>query len=534
MPPKRPPSAAPSKARKKAKPIHIDFAAVSSALVSHPGQAAEFWLAEGVRQEEQGERYQFGDTARRKYSNALISYATALASGPTTAELFDATYNGARCRLHLACEFESAPSCVEMLMEAIGGFRTALDLLPPSGDQPDGREGERIDSGFNLASALVALAGMLEEGADDVGKQSVPTSNRVALLEEAATLFSTVEALQMREMARAGGEGSGPVVDAAMDSEDAAEAEEALALRLVTPSQIVETLYDSISVHLSLNALSDSTLHPGLPSTVAQALARVDHLESSIPDSQKDAGAGFQRALVALAVCTTLEPSGVQDATARLLLLAQSLGDKQLESISAYADHLVESLSPETPDPRTLLATALECYERVFRLLSSPMASKGSALAYTVPSLIANNLASRGEVMLELAHVAANEGARAKHLVQALTLYKAAIEQGTGIRLAINETSGAVSLAADKTRRTDWRTIMTAKSGILGYLRVLCRLPHSEQVSACAKGLVSIVGQLLEADGEETVQRHVGELQGSDHLWEVSTDERAMWTTLLS
>lgn len=166
--------------------------------------------AEGVHQEEQGERYQFGPKAQRHYSNSTLCYKIASSLSPTS---FDAHYNLSRVNLHLATDHLPAPQCLTTVAEAVAGFGKAVDLAAAEG------EGEAvtktIDGGFNLAQALMAGRGLIEEGAGGV------EGDGLRMAEEARGWLERVEGLQRQEMANAG-------FTAANEASDPAEEESTL------------------------------------------------------------------------------------------------------------------------------------------------------------------------------------------------------------------------------------------------------------------------------------------------------------------
>ncbi|GAA6048413.1 hypothetical protein JCM3770_003746 [Rhodotorula araucariae] len=500
----------------KGRQVHIDFASPETARASAPSDwAADEWLDEGTRQEEQGERYQAGAKAARHYSNAATCYALASAARPAD---FDSRYNAARVWQTLATEHLAAPDCLTALDRARQGYREALAVLVP------GAEGEataRIDALFNLAQADVALFEMLEDAVAPVDGER---ERALQVAREARELFVEVERLQREEMVRFFGT-SGPAgteddTDDADEMKDAASSGtggaetsvRAVETTIVTPQLIVDTLLESVAFDLALydSSISDPATQAELRQSALDSFARATALRASVPGEATSLD--FELAFAQATMLTTLSPD---EATPFIEQLAASSPPK-VDLLSLGADHLIETLDLSSPLPSILatLARALDAYESAHALLANRLSPPRDIPASHLPSLLSANLVAQSTVHLvsyELLSRGPEPGTgapstAAQHLAQAHALALAATSAPrSGLSLALSASASASASSpsappAPGTRarapalalarappstdpRGDWRTRSALRTGLFALARVRLRMDPSPSPS---------------------------------------------------
>ncbi|GAA95014.1 uncharacterized protein L969DRAFT_96007 [Mixia osmundae IAM 14324] len=136
-------------------------------------------LDAGVHQEEQAERYQFGDKALRYYHESLRLYRLA----QTFRFTGDAIYNEARVLLKLGDTFTPFPHCRELVSQAIDRFDAARQY-----------EVSRDDACFNMTAALTTR---YEMDTDFAGNEPIALDDpqrALSLLDE--LLVSQISRLQ--------------------------------------------------------------------------------------------------------------------------------------------------------------------------------------------------------------------------------------------------------------------------------------------------------------------------------------------------
>ncbi|GAA5826507.1 hypothetical protein JCM11251_002402 [Rhodosporidiobolus azoricus] len=505
----------------KSKQLHIDYTSTDSARASAPSDwTEEDWLAEGTRQEEQGERYIIGPKAQRHCQNSITCYRLAASLSPSS---FDARYNAARALQTLATEHLPPPSCLQALEQAIGEYREALAVLPA---QSGGTA--RIDALFNLAQADVALYEMLDEGAAIVEGAK---EKALQAAKEAKDLFVEVERLQRIEMEKVFG-AEGPEDDAVDTSEmddsssvgngSAAEVQ-AVETTIVTPQLIIDTLLESISLDVALSSSLDDTDpdQQTLQQSALSSLARAQALRTLVPRSasapaQHD-DLDLDLSLAHASILTTFSASASpasEEATRLLQGLLTSSPSPRVELLSLYADHLVESLPLNQPLATLLTAldTALQVYQRAASLLSNRLSPPKDIPPAHLPSLLSANLTAQATVHL-LAYTLSSRALSLdpslastipptqlhQHLSLAHQLCldaTAAPKSGLSLTLSPSSASsppagtgaGKPSLAlarlpASSTTdpRTDWRTLSALRGAYFTFLRVRLRMDESEE-----------------------------------------------------
>lgn len=201
--------------------------------------------AGGVEMEEKGERYRDGDKALRFYERALELYTKAIGFHP--GGTYDAAYNRARVQYTLGTAFHLPPTAMDHLRTSIDGFRTASSLTEVSSLQ--------LDSGYNLAQSLSALADMLEETqeADSVVRP---------LREEAAGVLAKVLDGQEQYLSQQGTEEEEETMEVEpaeapeTEAEAGADAEEdggpSFETYLPTPSTLIDTALAIVDLHISM------------------------------------------------------------------------------------------------------------------------------------------------------------------------------------------------------------------------------------------------------------------------------------------
>lgn len=479
------------KFKPKSKQPNISFDSLDTAKsTAPPSWLADDWLAEGTRQEEQGERYQSGPKAARHINNALTSYRLSSSLDPTA---FDPRYNAARALQTLASEHLAPPACLEALELSIAGYREALGVLPPGEDST-----ERIDAFFNLAQAEVALYEMLDEAVVALEGEG---EKKLALAQEAKELFVEVERLQRAAMERFFGEG-GPQVggeveaggeemdDGASTSAGSAKEVQTVETTIVTPHLIIDTLLSSIAFDISLYTPLPSTSSPDatlLRDSVLASLSRATSLRALIPPSPpgKPDELDLDLAISRASVLTTFSPSS-DETTTFLDSLSSSLPQPRIEVLSLQADHALDSLPLSSqPLPAVLgaLADILKIYQHAATLLSSRLAPPKNTPVASLPSLLSANLTAQSTVHLVAYTLSPSSH---QHLAQAHSLALEAITAArSGLALAISTSSPAgaprptlalVKAPGSVEPRADWRTLSAVRTALFTLLRVRLRM----------------------------------------------------------
>ncbi|KAI5477571.1 hypothetical protein MNV49_006159 [Pseudohyphozyma bogoriensis] len=513
----------PPKNKGKSKAPPIDYTSTQSAIASAANDA-DAWLEEGIKQEGQGERYLSGAKALRHYHNAIVAYAASaqLSSSPS----FEATYNAARVRFHLATEHLPAPDCVTMLQEAIAGYRTAIEHA-----KGDGEGGENvIDASFNLAQALVELMEMVEEGA--VGGAGGDEVAKAAAV-EARAVFAEVERLQMVELPKSTFFAEAPP-ETAGDEEQVQEEDEqgdesmevvesgaeAREMTIVLPSQVLDTVLASISLDLSLY---ESTSDPSLLTSIEASLTRCLSLRQLIPPSLADS----ELELTSLTCAAQLPlpasspfyktPAQIRETYESLLSATPSSASLQ----SSYADYL-SSLPLDDPTSLPLLETALKLYTSTHSLLSSRLSPPKGIPAYLIPSMISANLASQAFLHLVSYHVtlASSPATATTALGEAHRLAIEAVNTvNVGLKISVRPTGELVATKSPTSEPPSWRDTKAFRDAYLLLVRIRLRT-----------GTTGTSLALLGGDAEGVKQRYLEEIRG-DEVWKIGGEgvEEELW-----
>ncbi|GAA5971212.1 hypothetical protein JCM11641_004187 [Rhodosporidiobolus odoratus] len=506
----------------KQKQINIDYTSPETVRTSAPSDwQPDDFLAEGTRQEEQGERYQSGPKAQRHTHNAVTCYRLAASLSPSTSSSsavstsFDARYNVARALQTLATEHLAPPVCLETLQQAIEWYREALAVLGEG-------EGEtaRIDGLFNLAQAHVELHEMLEEGAAAVNEEG---THALQAANEALSLFMEVERRQRIAMEQVFGSdgpqqslegtGSEDTDDAASIAGSATEVQ-ATETTVVTPQLIVDTLLALIAFTLTLvssnttessatGSLNQTTLRTSAVSALSRATSlrtQIPHASAGQPDDLDIELASVQGSV--LAICS---PASTE-ATSFLHSTLTSLSSPRAELLSLFGDNLLDSLPLSKPLPELLstLQHALQVYQQASSLLSNRLSPPKNTPSARLPSLLSANLAAQATVHLLTYTIASRaltldsslsasfpQQQLADHLEQAHQLSLDSIGAAkSGISLAISNTSppGALKPTLALVRappsqdlRNDWRTLSAVRAALFTLVRVRLRFDRSEE-----------------------------------------------------
>ncbi|KAG0654348.1 hypothetical protein C6P46_001787 [Rhodotorula mucilaginosa] len=541
-----------SKAKGKAKQLHIDYATLDSARASAPADwSAEAWLEEGTRQEEQGERYQVGPKAARHLWNALTCYRLAA----TTREFaFDARYNAARVSHALGADHLNPPECLEALQAARNGYRQALAIAPPE------EATARIDALYNLAQADATLLAQLQAGI--VAPTPDRTETEKELAREAKELFSEVERLQRVELDRYQNKGD-DTVDLSSDGPDQLEVEggdgavetSVQVTAIVTPRLVIDTVLASISfdMQLSESSLADPETDSQLRQSAVDAFSRAMELRAVVAAQEGEheiADLDFELAVHEIEIMTTWSSAAAAaaDVGPRLDQLVATtaeggpLPSRQIDALSLLADYLVDEAFPPktspTPDESNSLTTtatlerALTAYQRAASLLSNRLSPPKHIPALQLPSLLSANLASQAQVHL-IAHLVglSSSGVSFSHLDEAQRLSIEAIAAAKPtVVLSVPSFSSSSSTAANTASpsslppvsairppgandaRTDWTTLAAVRTGFFTLLRVryyyACATAESpsslllrDQLKARAWGEWSALGLAKGRDG---------------------------------
>ncbi|KAG0151804.1 hypothetical protein CROQUDRAFT_650857 [Cronartium quercuum f. sp. fusiforme G11] len=224
----------------------------------------------GVEQEEQGERYQFGEKARVRFENSIKHYERSIelelgSVEPDPKRLFDRHFNCARVLVHYAQTFAPGRmACVEFIQNGIRHYRESVSL----GEEPT----DLIDAHFNLASSLSTLGDMISAGAIPPSPEYVGQAE--VCWEEAKGEFIRTFELQTSLSSEQAGH------HPKLDTQTNAEAEKEVAgdegiggedievkeFFSITPSVMIDTLLALIDVLLTL-----------LPTQANNSRVQIDH-----------------------------------------------------------------------------------------------------------------------------------------------------------------------------------------------------------------------------------------------------------------
>ncbi|EIW71251.1 hypothetical protein TREMEDRAFT_27538 [Tremella mesenterica DSM 1558] len=228
----------------------------------------------GVELEEKGERYKDGDRAQRFYEKALELYRKAYDFKPT----FDAAYNQARVLYTLSTSFLLPPQNVELLSSAVDIYRHSMTLTTDPL--------LLLDAGYNLAETLSDLASIIEDLYPD------RTAQVRAIREEACVILGNVFDGQERYLSshlsttathiedqseNVPVEVNEPLPDGdiPMDIEQVEDSDKTnetpYETHLPTPSSLIDTLSNLISLHLTL---WETSSHPHPPTEQEQLVLR--------------------------------------------------------------------------------------------------------------------------------------------------------------------------------------------------------------------------------------------------------------------
>lgn len=545
MPPLRLPN---KKGKQKQKQTPIDFSSVQSALQSpldfegwiegerallsqlSQARADNLQRAEGVQQEEQGERYQFGSKAQRHYTNAVIAFRCAASLDPSS---FDALYNSARITQQLASDHLPAPECYHALEEAVAGYRHALTLAK-TGE-------ERIDALFNLAQACVELQEMGDAGA--TGKKEVDR------LREARQLFAEVERLQTAAMEKVFGSSAGEEEeDEGMDegegstagSEAGVQMGNATEGRIVTPQLVLDTILEGFEVDLALYSTSgvDSSalaiIAASAHSTLQRAFTlRQQHIAASSP------AVDLSLSLAQLSLSSTC--SAHLPPTSPLLLTTEAqhslfttllpLHPRNPSLLSSYADHLLDSLSlSDSTTAAQTLQQATQAYSTAYTLLSDRFSPQNDLPAHSIPALLSSNLIARSTLLLLQSHLSPSSSPTLLTEAQNLALQAITITS-SGLSITLDPSSGGLSAKASPGRR-DWSTIRTLREGWFQLVRVRLRIDGG--VEGQPKALTEAWGKATGRQGSMDARWCVEEVFRDDKIWEATGGaEEGMWSALV-
>lgn len=487
---------------------------------------------EGVKQEEQGERYQFGAKAQRHYENAVISYLTALTFNSTS---FDALYNGARTTFQLGSEHLPSPDCVKALQAAIEGFGKSHQVALKEGLDQE----LCIDAMFNEAQATVALSSILDEGVLPDNHDQLGGSSAVELAWKAKGLFEQVERTQSLEMEKMGFTATMNEEDEDDDAETDVgenmggneEGGEGIQGSIVTPTQTIETIAESISNSIDLySSLSDVTELSALAADISSSIDRAKILRQLIPPSQNTSELDLQLSLLSLSfssTCTLQIPS-----TSPYFLTPESLLATHQSLLSQYpndpallsslGDYIL-SISPPTPQT---LSIAMESYLAIQKSLIDPFgAHRSTTPNHSIPSLLASNLIAQSSVHLIL--VLSDTTQQAASILNAKRCLREAIEScGAGYKFSTTSTSSLSQVKSSTPGRTDWTTVSCFREAFFSLLRI--DLLETGKIEGGLEMWKAISGG-RGGDGRWFLENIRG-----DTVWEIGEGrEDVMWEALL-
>ncbi|GAA5871270.1 hypothetical protein JCM16303_000701 [Sporobolomyces ruberrimus] len=531
--------------KSKQKQVVIDFSSVESAKSSAPSSYDhESWLEEGIKQEEQGERYQFGNKTTRLYTNAVVCFSIAASLEATD---FDSRYNAARVLYRLAADHLPPSEAYDALGKAIVGYREAVQVAA-------GNTQAKIDGLFNLAQADVALFEMLDEAAvagvvKDLGLEAA---------KEAKELFAQVESLQRNEMEKVFGAG----IAGSEESDEAADVQgeggggevEATETFIVTPQLVLDTLLESISLDMSLHsslsddAASQAQLLESAKATFERAVSlRSAYLADAPPEVDVE---------MTLAQFSIFSAPSSPEATQVLERALTSTSVPSPSLLSIYADHLVESLPLSQPfevvGPQ--LERALSTYQNVQSILTNRLSPPKNVPSYQIPLLLSSNLLAQSTVQLLSHHIvqlssSTDPSTASRHLEAAHSLALESISVlKSGLSLTNSSTSSGLALLRSPPSQeplSNLSTLLALRSSFFSLIRIRLRSADSTEKleeekkkfwsvwSALTRG-VRDEPQLRAGDLEwwigETEEDKVAECIGPER----AKQEKAWWLALSS
>lgn len=434
------------------------------------------------------------------------------------------------------------------MADAVAGFTKAVDLA--GAEDPAEQVTRTIDGGFNLAQALMAGRGLIEEGAGGRAEEGA------RMTEEARVWLERVEGLQRGEMAKAGFTGVEDRVEVEDEEVDevvagggaGVAAGEARATTLVTPNQVLDTLLELIQALLALHSSSSSETAPTLALALVSALDRAVAVRQLIPAGQDNRDQDLEFEPAALAVADALATSGATEADTKYALPPAKVTERYAalvaasprnpELLSTYADYLVDSIAtaapgaPPTPETLATLDLALTTYTKAHALLSDRFAPLKSIPAHTLPSLLVANLLSRAHALLLLHHLDPSTPLPTNQTPLAAA-HKLALEALplSGVGVKFSATGGLVKLATGEARQ-DWRAMKAFRDGALMVARV--RMRDREGKMGAVGEMVGVWCKLSGRELRGEVEFGVGEVRG-DGVWEASGgEEAAAWERLVA
>lgn len=444
---------------------------------------------------------------------------------------FDALYNGARTTFQLGSEHLPSPDCVKVLQAAIDGFGKSYQVALKEGLDQE----LCIDAMFNEAQATVALSSMLDEGV-------LPDNNdgsAVELAWKAKKLFEQVERTQSMEMEKMGFTASNEEDEndvAEVDAEENMEGDEGggegIQGSIVTPTQIIETIAESISNSIDLySSLSDTSKLSALAADILTSIDRAKILRQLIPPSQNTSELDLQLSLLSLSFSSTcalpIPPDSPYSLTPDALLvthqslLSQYPNDPAL--LSSLGDYIL-SISPPTPQTLTI---AMESYLAIQKSLLDPFgAHRSTTPNHSIPSLLASNLIAQSSLHLILA--LSDSTQQASSISNAKRCLREAIEScGAGYKFGSTSTSSLIQVKSSTPGRTDWTTMSAFREAFFSLLRI--DLLESGKIEGGLEMWKAISGG-RGGDGRWFLENIRG-----DTVWEIGEGrEAAMWETLLN
>ncbi|PLW27101.1 hypothetical protein PCANC_26331 [Puccinia coronata f. sp. avenae] len=254
-----------------------------------------------VKQEEQGERYQFGAKAKRNYEQSIQSYRLSIdlltknPSDRSPSDGFNSHFNLARVLVHFGTTFASAPSdCVRFVQLGINEYQRAIQYAIKDSNQSD-----EIDARYNLALGMSTMAEMLSAGARlEPGFDIRPDdhSTAIQIWKQAKEELSRAYQLQESLLANSpnlglSGLGDNPADQTSQSIDDLAtqpasptNAQTTLVeeVFVITPSVLIDTLLDICEVLLFIYPFDPDSVSIELCHYVQQLQAVNQKIESSL------------------------------------------------------------------------------------------------------------------------------------------------------------------------------------------------------------------------------------------------------------
>ncbi|GAA5910490.1 uncharacterized protein JCM6883_003026 [Sporobolomyces salmoneus] len=468
--------------KSKQKQVVIDYTSVESAKSSAPSDYDhESWLEEGIKQEEQGERYQFGAKTTRHYTNAVVCFSIAASLDSTD---FDSRYNAARVLYRLAMDHLPPTEAYDALGKAIIGYRESVQV-------GESLVMAKIDGLFNLAQACVALFEMVDEAAI----AGVAPGTGLEAAKEAKELFVQVESLQRIEMEKVFGSGSvgddqegDEVGEEEEGGSEGTEAVKATETVIVTPRLLLDTLLESISLDMSLHSslVDDPTSQAQLLESAKATFERAVSLRTTyLSDASSEVD--VEMALAQFSIYSA--PSSPQ-ATQVLEQVLSSTPTLSPSLLSIYADHLVESLPLSQPFETVApqLERTLSTYQQVQALLSNRLSPPKDVPSYQIPLLLSSNLLAQSTVQLLSHHIVSaspNPTSASNHLVQAHSLALDSISiLKSGLSLSPSSTSSNLALIRAPPSQeplSNLSTLLALRSSYFSLIRIRLRSADSNE-----------------------------------------------------